>query len=484
MNRGWGLGVALVLVAGTLSAQSRQTLSLGQALETALSASRVLQESRQGLRVADQQVREAWASVFPVINSNASYSRNLKVQQAFLPAVIFDPTASPDELVPVRFGSDNTWQATLTVEQPLFEYGVLVGLGAAARYRRLERERLRGTTHQIVTAVRQAYLDALLAHEEVRLTTQSVARVRQTLAETRGLNRAGLASDYDVLRLEVQLANLEPGLARAENAVLAATRSLLVTVGQPPQQAGQVELEGRLNELDLAGFARNTPANQALLRYAGFSEGAAADVRDAAQAYEAARRTRSDLQQARLAVELERARVAAQRGEYFPTIRLFGSWGVTAQQNGSPAFFGSAQQRATSAVAGVRIELPIFNGFAREARVQRARAQLEQAEARLELAEFQAAREVETLVEEVREARRRVESQRQAVSQARRGFEIASAEYRAGLGSQLEIMDAEVALRQSEFNYAEAAYDYLLSSARLDAAVGQVPATAGEFAVN
>ena len=62
-----------------------------------------------------------------------------------------------------------------------------------------------------------------------------------------------------------------------------------------------------------------------------------------------------------------------------------------------------------------------------------------------------------------------------AVEQAQRGFEIASAQYREGLGSQLEITDSEVALRVSEFNYAQAVYDYLVAEAQLDQAVGQVP---------
>jgi outer membrane protein TolC len=317
--------------------------------------------------------------------------------------------------------------------------------------------------------------------EEVRLTDQSVARVRQTLKETQGLNRAGLASAYDVLRLEVQLANLEPTLSRAQNAVVATKRALLVTIGRDPGEAPALSLEGRLNELDLADVGQNGPENQSLLRFAGVQ---AADAPlDADSATAEALAERSDVLQARLAVELERARLAAQRGEYFPKVRLFSNYGVTAQQNGSPAFFGSSQQRATSAVAGIRVELAIFNGFAREARVQQARATVSQAQARLEQVQHEAARDVRTLVEDVREARRRGASQRQAVGQARRGFDIASTEYRAGLGSQLQITDAEVALRQSEFNYARAVYDYLVASARLEAALGHIPAAAGDVAL-
>jgi outer membrane protein TolC len=68
------------------------------------------------------------------------------------------------------------------------------------------------------------------------------------------------------------------------------------------------------------------------------------------------------------------------------------------------------------------------------------------------------------------------------VEQAQRGFEIASAEYRAGVGSQLQITDAELALRQSEFNYAQAVYDYLTARANVDAARGTVPERPGALA--
>ena len=88
----------------------------------------------------------------------------------------------------------------------------------------------------------------------------------------------------------------------------------------------------------------------------------------------------------------------------------------------------------------------------------------------------QAARsQIRTIAESIDEAHARAVGQALAVQQARRGFEIASAQYSEGLGSQLELTDAEVALRQSEFNYAQAVFDYLIARAQFDEATGQVP---------
>jgi outer membrane protein TolC len=83
--------------------------------------------------------------------------------------------------------------------------------------------------------------------------------------------------------------------------------------------------------------------------------------------------------------------------------------------------------------------------------------------------------QVKSLLEFSGEALSRARAQRLAVEQATRGFEIASAQYREGLVSQFELTDAEVALRQSEFNYAQAVFDYLVARAQLDEATGLVP---------
>ena len=200
-------------------------------------------------------------------------------------------------------------------------------------------------------------------------------------------------------------------------------------------------------------------------------------------AYQTALDQRTDVRQVSLNLELERARLAVERAEYFPKVSVFGAYNVNAQEDGGPSFFGeNANQRTTTAWGGIRIELPIFKGFSQSARMQQARAAIDQNRARLAQARDRAADELRTLVAALDEARERVASQGRAVEQARRGFEIASAEYRAGLGSQLQITDAELALRQSEFNYAQAVYDYLSARSNLDAARGTVPARPGALA--
>lgn len=466
--------------AGAQTDPDLEVYSLARALQVALTNSETIRDTEMDLEVAKQQVREAYGRILPDVSANVSYSRNLLVQQFFLPAAFFDPNAAPGELTAVRVGSDNTWQMGLNASQALFEYTAFIGLGAAGHYRGLQSERVRGTTQSVVTSVRLAYFTALLADESVRLTEESVERVRKTLEETQAMNRAGLASEYDVLRLEVQLGNLEPNLRRARIDRDAAKRNLLIEMGLDP--ATPIELEGQLNEVNLADISRNSAENAALLNVAGLN---ATPETDFDRLLQTALLSRSDVRQLQASITVEEARLQVEKSEYFPKLSLFSNYNLTAQQDGNPVFFGnSPNQRVKTSIAGVQIQVPIFSGFARNARVQQANARIHQNEYRLERLERQTANDLRTWVDNTQEAQQRAASQRRAVEQAQRGYEIASAQYNAGLGSQLQITDAEVALRQSEFNYAQAVFDYLSARAGLEAAVGAVPDEAGSFAAS
>jgi outer membrane protein TolC len=464
-----------------LSAQTAtepEVYSLARALQVALANSQTIKDTEMDLERANQQVREAWSGVLPDIRGTASYTRNVLQQQIFLPAAFFDPSAPPGELVAVKVGQDNSWQAGLTATQPLFEYTAVVGLGAAGKFKDLQRERVRGTAQEVVTAVRIAYFNVLLADENVRLIENSIDRINRTLRETRALNRAGMASDYDVLLLEVQLSNFEPALRRAEFDRQSLLRSLIVEMGLYP--GTPIEVEGKLDEVDLTDFSNNSPENAALLTVSGV--GVPSDV-DFDEVQGIALDRRSDVRQVRSNILLEEANLEAQKAEYYPALSFVGNVSVQAQQNGNPVFFGdSPNQRTSVGTAGLVVQLPIFTGFSRDARVQQVKANIRQNEYRLERLENQAVNELRTMMDNVTEAQQRSESQRRAVAQAQRGFEIASAQYNAGIGSRLETTEAETALRESEFNYAQAVYDYLVARAQLELAVGLVPEEAGSLA--
>jgi outer membrane protein len=474
----WAAAVALAASPAGLAAQeaaspSGRVLTLHEAVASSLEENAGLEDARWRLEAAQAQAREAWGNVMPTVNLNANYQRNLMRPQFFLPAFFFDSTAAPGDVVPVEGGSDNSWFAQARADQPLFNAAAFLGVGAAGRFEELQQEVVRGQAQQVATQTRLSYYDVLLADEQLRLTSNSLARVEQVLDETRKLNQAGLASEYDVLRLEVERSNLLPNVARAENASEAARRSLAVAMGE--ESLDGVELAGSLLTVELPALPEREPIVMGTTNTTGLmlDRGVLAEAIPTGEALDIAMERRSDLRQLRLTRDLRETERKVEISQYLPRINVFGTWSLTAQNNGAPRFFGG--QSFETAAIGVEVSVPIFSGFQRPARVSRLRAVVEQVDAQLDLATDQAENEVTTLQDQAREAYDRAAAQRRAVDQATRGYDIARREYRAGIGSQLQVTDAELALRQSEFNYAQAVYDYLTAQARLDAAIGVVP---------
>lgn len=471
---GWGRPACRVMAALLLSASAvagqmgaaTRAVSLEDALELALANNRDLAGARLEVEAANKRVREAWGSVFPTLDLNMSYTRSLTVPGNFLPRIIFDPTADPEDLVEVKFGADNSWNLQLRAEQPLFQAAAFIGVGTADRFRGLQEEALRGRTIGVATRVKLAYYAALLADEGVRLTENTVARVRQTLAETRKLADAGLSSTYDVLRLEVELANVEPSLRRSANAANAAKRNLAVELAVADLDA--VDVMGSLLDVELSP---GPEADGVVAAGTTLTEDRALDL---------AMESRSDVRQLALTEQLRVAELRVEQSEYLPKLTLFGTYSIQAQQNGAPEFFGASdRQRSYGRQVGLQLSMPLFGGMKRPARTAQKRAVIEQVRSQQALLRDRVESDVKTLLDAVREARDRARSQQLARGQAERGYEIARAQYREGIGSQLEVTDAENALRQSEFNYAEAVHDYLTARVRLEEAIGVVPELQG-----
>ncbi len=479
-GRGLALIIVLLLAPAGAGAQdptprdatrSARPLTIEESVALALEGNRTIQDARLQLLNAERQVSEARGGALPAISGNARFSRNLRPLETFLPARIFDPTAGENDYIPVRFAADNNWNSSITIDQPLFDYKVFIGLKVAGTARQLSVEGVRGAAQQAATTTRKAYYDILLAREHYRLTENSVQRLHETLEETRSRNRAGQVSDYDVLRLEVELGNLEPQLRQAADALEASRRNLALLMAVPVDTP--FEPQGSLTGIDVVTRTAYDQASQDLLGLIGLPRAA---ERGYDALLEQALADRADLRQNAINVELGQAQIQASLSDFFPTLGAFYSYTITAQDNGRPDFFGEGpNQRTTGIQAGLSLTVPIFSGFQKNARLQQNRITVRRTRTAGAELQQQAANQVRLLLNALEETRLRADAQSRAVGQAQQGFAIASAQYREGLGSRLEVVDAENALRLAEFNYAQSVYDHLNAQADLDLAVGRVP---------
>jgi len=445
-------------------------LTLTDAIQVALANNSQVKRSLLSLENADEQVRIAWSEVLPDISGSATYTRNLEIPVNFVPATFFDPNAQPGELVPLQFGTDNNWQGGLSVQQTLFRGEAIIGISSSKLYKAAQAENLRATTQQIVTQTRLAYYNVLVSQEQLRLQQATVDRLKKNLSENVARQKAGLIDEYAVLQVRVQLQNQQPQLTQARYQVRQAYRELKVVLGVPLEL--EFEVQGDLNSFKVTAQEAQEEVNQNLKKVDNmtpYQYSANPEMMDMATDL------RGDLRVLEKQTQLKEREIKAIKSRFLPTLSASYNLNWSAAQAGSPVFFGTDETRARSQTVGLTLSLPIFEGFERSANLNIAQIEkkdlMEQKEAALRSArnEIQSARESLDQAIETAPARQR------ALELAQRGYERAKARLENGLGSQLDVTNAELQLREAEANYAQMVYNYLAAKAQYDKAVGMVP---------
>lgn len=445
-----------------------QAISVDQAIQIALANNTEIKRSLLSVRDADQQIRTAWSNVLPEITSSANYTRNLEVPVNFLPAEIF---GGPEGVLePVAFGTDNNWQGGFTVSQTIFNGQAFVGVSTSSLYKAAQSEGMRATAQGIVTQTRTAFYQVLITKEQVELQQSRLERIKENLENTRARYEQGLVDEYAVLQLEVQLENIKPDLTSAEFSHKEAIRNLLDIMGLPVSLS--LAVRGDLSSFNIKTASAEEAENKALKKVDRMTSlTMEADSMLLQKAYQ----FRGDLRMLDVQQKLQDQQIKAQKSQYLPSIQANYNLQWTASQAGNPVFFGTDQSRARSQTFSIGVQLPIFQGFQRDAAIQQAQIQKKD----LQLQEYQTKRtaenEITAAAEGIREAFQVEDARSRALEQAQRGYKRAITRYENGLGSQQEVTDAELQLREAEVGYAQTIFDYLTAKAQYDQALGKVP---------
>lgn len=468
--------VVLALFPGALAAQGAGRaplrLTLEQAIQRALEEGSEVRIAAAGIKQAEGQVTQAWSTALPEVRASLTYTRTF--------ASIYDIAASgptlspfsPDTVAPLAsrvryleqeypnavargigglftdlpFGRRNTYIASLTLSQTLFQGGMVgAGIAGARAYQRAAHAQYDETRRDVAFRVRQAYLNALYAERIVAITEASQAQVNEQLHRVELNHQVGASADYDLLRAQVEAANQEPLVIAARNsrdvALLEVRRLVNVPADQP------IELVSPL----LATAADSLPVVDfdALVLDGGGR--AAVDAAEATVSY-------------------SRQAVRYYRGEYFPTLRLSTTFGGQAFPTGTfPSALSDFRRDWT---ASLTLSVPLFEGLKTKGAVMLAQADLARAQAQLAQTRESVAIEIQQARAEVERAQALVAARHETVREAVRAQHLATVRYANGIATALEVSDARLALQQASVNEAQATRDYLLAIAALERAVG------------
>lgn len=447
-------------------------LTLEAALTRALGESEEIRLAESQVDVADAQVRAARAAALPQLSANVTYTRTFASPFGggggiSLPdSLRFEPDSSAALAERVRylernaanaglaglgslfsglpFGQENTYTAQLSASQLLYSGG---RTGAAMRIARSYREAARLTMEEeraeVELKVRTAYTQAQLAQEIAGISQAALAQADAFLAQERLRRTAGEVSELEVLRAEVSRDNLRPQLVEATNAA----------------ELALLELK-RLLDLPLDRPLRLTSPLDAP------ADSAAADP-------EAVER-RASLAAAERQVRIREEQVRVARGAFLPSVSLQAHYGRQLQPATALGFEGDWRG---DAAASLSVSIPLFDGLRRNAELQQARAEADQARLQLSQLREGAQLQFEQARGEAERARASIAARQTTVQAAQRVHDLTVLRYGRGLATQLEVSQARLELLQARSNLAQAVADLRIADARLRRAMGEPTTT-------
>ena len=341
------LGALSLLIFYSIQSQENHSFSLEEAIDYGLVYNRTAQNAVSDITIAKKKQWETIALGLPQINLNAEYNNNLKQGVSLIPSEIFG--GPKGEFSEVIFGTQQQINATLHLDQLLFDGSYLVGLQASKVYLEISNRAKLKTDLEVKKAIIKAYCNVLLATQQIDVLNRNLENLQRNLVEIQTIYENGLIEEENVEQLQITLASLENSLQYAQQMKIISQGLLKMVLGIPNEDAIALtdSLEG-LTLKQLAGFA---PENPFIIE------------------------NNIDFQIAKNNVASQKLLLKLARYKSLPSLSAF----INGRYNGNNESFGfldAEQPWFGSSMVGVKLTVPVFSSFKRSASVAQERLEL------------------------------------------------------------------------------------------------------------
>jgi outer membrane protein len=443
MRKTAGLLVLLSILAAVgpaaLAAQeppATVTVTLDEAVAMALRQNPFYMATQEKVAQAKAQVRQAASGFLPTLNAQGTDTLDEKLFVLEFPSMI---PGQPPQRFSIDFTRD--YQMALSFGLPLFTGGRLTAGYKQANYGlQASREGVRLSEQETVFNVKRAFYTYLLAKEFSAVADESLALAEGFRNNVKNLYDVGMASKFELLLAEVQVTNLKPPSIRARNGIEVAALNLKTVLGVPLDTP--LEIKGELVSPPL------DPVTEAVI--------------------EEAQAQRPELRQLDYQRLMAGEMLKMARGTGLPSLAIGGIYNLWSDR----LMFRKVDWQNYYTIS-LSLNIPLFNGFDTLAKVGQSKAAIREIEwNRKGLAEM-ISFEVKQAVLNRAQARETLLSQEKNIEQAREAVRIAELNYTEGLATNLDVLTAQVGLRQASTNYSQALYDCVMSDAQLEKALGR-----------
>ena len=346
--------------------------------------------------------------------------------------------------IPARFGTAFTTSTGVDFSQLLFDGQVFVGLKARSAVLTLAAQSAEVTKEQIKTNVYKLYYQLLVGKKQMSTIDVNVERFEKLLTDTKEIYKNGFVERLDVDKVQVQLNNLKTEREKINNQLEVGNAALKFLMNVPQKET--LILTDSLNEDKIKSLNNDDSVDY---------------------------KNRKEYQQLTTAIKLNGYNVKRYQLSKYPTLAAFGTFSKNAQRN-EFNFFGNGNWFTTSFV-GVKLSMPLFDGFARTARIQKAKYELAKVKNNMERLQEAIDLEAGNAKIKLKSALITLDNQKQNSLLAEKVYNSTKLKYEQGLGSNMEIYNAETELKVSQNNYYAALYDAILAKIDFLKAIGKLP---------
>jgi len=406
----------------------QKDLTQEESIEIALKNNKRLLAARERMEIAKGDLIVARAGFLPTLSLEANYLRLGKGQKISL---------GGETDVTVR--GEDTYSAAATIEQSLFAWGrIRNSYREAGSNQKVQEEDYRKEVNILKFKVTESFHNVLLAEELLKLSEESYAQMERHLRQVEERYKNGLVPKFDLLRARVQIANFKPELIRAKNNLALSANYFKSLLGFPSE--AEVRLQGEL---------KYEPVEMELSQAIGEAVKNRPEIRSLAEAENAA---------------LARLRLA--RASNKPILSALYNY-----QFQKPYQWKDEWGKEWNAM--LVLQFPIFSGFSTTGKVLQSESLLQELRYNLEEKKEEIDLEVREAYLNLRQEEETIISQQENVGQAEEAMRIAEQRYVSGMITNLEFMDAQLALTQAKTGYLQALANYQIAKAKLLKAMGR-----------
>jgi outer membrane protein TolC len=389
-----------------------------------------------------QTNREIAAAAFPTIGTNVGGTDYTKIPTSLLPAQIFGGPAGT--FIPVQFGTKFNANYGANFQQLLFDGQVFVALQARETSLEMQRKNAAVTEEAIKANIYKIYYQLSASKTQLNILDANIDRLNKLAHDAEIMYKNGFAEKLDVDKVSVQLNNLQTEKIKANNSVAIGYMGLKMLMGMPVKDS--LVLTEVINEQSLSSD---------VLVENDFQYG-----------------IRKDFQYLSTVKKLSEYNVRRYQLSYLPTVNFSGAYSQNAQRSKFDFFDGG--NWFTTSLLSLNVNLPLFNGFARDARVKRTKIELLQVENQIDALKNNIDNEINQAKLNYISSVATVSFQKKNMQLAENVYQQTKKKFEAGTGSNTEISAAQADLVSAQNNFMNALYSALIAKVDLLKATGKL----------